>query len=71
MVRDTQFGFQWGPGMVTRQCDDERWGTMICVHGKREAVEIRVTPGGSLRVEKIRKTHPHEKERIEKPETHS
>ena len=57
--------------MVTRQCDDERWGTMICVHGKREAVEIRVTPGGSLRVEKIRKTHPHEKERIEKPETHS
>ncbi len=54
----TRFGFVYGPATVERQCDDKRLGCIIVIMGKRESMEIRVTPGGRVLVyshEKVRK----------------
>ena len=61
-------GFQYGPARVVRLCRDDKLGVWIEVSGAREFVEIRVTPGGRLRVGKpIRYTsgQPSRTERLE------
>ena len=56
----TQYGFTMGPCEVTRIAADPKWGSYVEVAGKRQRIEIRVTPSGLLRVGKIinRKEHP-------------
>jgi len=62
-VCPTKFGFLYGPATVERTCDG-RFGVIVTVKGKKGAVELRVTPGGRVTVEKERPLHPHEKERL-------
>lgn len=49
----TQYGFTMGPCEVTRIASGTKWGAVIDVQGKRQRVEIRVTPSGLLRVGKV------------------
>ena len=49
----TQYGFTMGPCEVTRICSGREWGAYIEVKGKRQRIEIRVTPSGLLRVGNI------------------
>lgn len=48
-------GFKWGPATVLRLFDDPKIGAVIEVRGEREAVEIRVTPGGRLRIDPVKR----------------
>ena len=47
---ETRFGFKWGPSQVSRLISDPKWGVILEVKGKRESVEIRITPGGFIRI---------------------
>ena len=50
----TRYGFEWGPCRVSRLVSDPKFGVVLEVKGKRESVEIRVTPGGFLRIDTIK-----------------
>jgi hypothetical protein len=60
-VMPTQFGFNYGPASVERLMSDDRLGTIIVVRGKHEAIEIRVTLGGYIRLYDKRKTFASER----------
>ena len=49
-IENTQYGFIFGPAIVTRIADSEKWGCVLEVSGARQRVEIRVTPSGQIRV---------------------
>lgn len=51
----TQYGFTYGPAEVQRICQDSKLGCWISVEGARESVEIRVTPGGRIRIYEVTK----------------
>lgn len=51
----TQYGFRWGPCRVTRLMSDPKFGVILEVSGKRESIEIRITPGGRLRIFEVHK----------------
>lgn len=55
--RFSKYGFRWGPCHVERICSDDKFGCVLVVSGKHEEVQIRITPGGYLRIED--KTKPH------------
>ena len=59
-VVETRYGFEWGPLTVERITDDYRFGVFICVSGKREKVDIRVTPSGLVRVGEVEKIERRE-----------
>ena len=48
-VRVTAHGITFGPAEVVCLMSDERFGVTLLVQGKREAIEVRVTPGGRIR----------------------
>ncbi len=47
---NTQYGFVFGSAVVTRLCNGDKWGYVLEVSGKKQRVEIRVTPSGRIRV---------------------
>jgi hypothetical protein len=57
--RDTHTGFSWGPARVIRLIQDDRAGVYIMIAGSRQAVEVRVTKGGNLRVGPVQPTPEH------------
>ena len=53
-VEQTQFGFSWGPATVVRLCDNPKFGAVIAIEGRKgQSVEVRVTPGGYVKVDRI------------------
>lgn len=66
----TNFGFKMGPCEVVRIANADDWGAYIEVKGKRQRIEIRVTPSGLLRVGNVinrkepqhRQARPHRSE---------
>ena len=59
----TQYGFRFGPMVVSRLVSDEGWGVLISIVTPRQAVDIRATPTGLIRIGDIRKPYEHEFER--------
>ena len=55
VVTSTQFGFRYGPSEVVRLYHDDYHGYVMEVRTEREAVMIRVTPGGYIRLEPVKK----------------
>ena len=51
-IKLTPYGFTFGPATVTRVCDSPKFGVIMEVAGKRQQVEIRVTPSGLLKFRK-------------------
>ena len=51
----TRFGFRWGPAEVTRLFHDDYRGYVMEVRTDKEAVVVRVTPKGLIRVEPVKK----------------
>ena len=49
-IYNTQYGFVFGSAVVTRLCNGAKWGYVLEVSGKKQRVEIRVTPSGRIRV---------------------
>ena len=49
-IENTRFGFIYGPAHIERTCDDKRTGVFIGILTKREQMQIRVTPGGRIKV---------------------
>jgi len=60
--KDHRFGFTWGPLNFRRTCSDPKHGVWVTLVGAKEAVEIRMTKGGSLRIGKKRKPYDFERE---------
>jgi hypothetical protein len=48
----SRVGFTYGPVTVERLCDIKNRGVWLWLGTKREQMEIRVTPGGRIRVER-------------------
>lgn len=46
----TQYGFKWGNVTVERICSDQRMGRFLGVYTDKEYMEIRITPGGKIRI---------------------
>ena len=49
-IETSRYGFTYGPVSVERLCDDKRAGVFIWLGTKREQMEIRVTPGGRIKI---------------------
>ena len=47
---DTRFGFVYGAADVSRICHDRRGNVWICIMTNKEELDIRVTPGGKIKV---------------------
>ncbi len=47
----TLFGFKWGPMTVTRIASDDKFGRVLEISTKHDVMQIRVTPGGKIKVE--------------------
>lgn len=45
----TGSGFRWPAGEVVLVASDPKHGTWLHIRGKREVMEVRITPGGRLR----------------------
>lgn len=60
-------GFKWGPLTVVRIFNDPKVGAIVEVGGKRDRIEIRVTPSGRLRAGPIirRQITPYAAESLE------
>jgi len=52
-LRETPFGFEWGPVSIERLVSDDGWGVMFSVKTPREKMDIRVTPSGLIRLGKV------------------
>lgn len=52
-TRITQYGFELGSATVTRIAWHEEYGALIDIEGKRQRIEIRVTPSGLVRASTI------------------
>lgn len=51
---ETQFGFDWGAAKLSRCLSDDRYGVVITIATTgNQVVNIRVTPGGRIRVGSI------------------
>ena len=51
--QETRYGFDWGPVEVRRTADlGPKLGVVLMLITKRERLDVRVTPGGRIRVEK-------------------
>ena len=55
VVTAIPYGFRYGPAEVTRLYHDDYQGYVMEVRTDKEAVEIRVTPKGFLRVGPVKK----------------
>ena len=49
-VSISHVGFTYGPVIVERLCDDKKFGVFLWLGTKREQMEIRVTPGGRIKI---------------------
>lgn len=56
VFHEIPYGFAFGSLEVTRIARDKYFGTVIEVKTKREAVMIRVTPGGYIRLEPVKRS---------------
>ena len=45
-----RFGFDYGPVRVDRIMDDPKVGVVIQLSTKREEMDIRITPGGRIKI---------------------
>ena len=54
-IKDTQYGFMWGSGEIVRIFDDSRFGVVFEIRGKRQAVDVRVTSSGLIRIGDLRR----------------
>lgn len=71
VVTPTPFGFRYGPAEVTRVYHDDYRGYVMEVCTEREAVQIRVTPGGLIRLEPVKKIlKPKKKKKNERAPDH-
>lgn len=52
---ETKYGFAWGPAQVVRLMSDPKWGVILEVKSGKQAVEIRITPSGLIRIGNIEK----------------
>ena len=59
-LTETKYGFEWGPLSIERIAHNDSFGVIIYVSGKREQVEIRVTPSGLVRVGEVEKIERRE-----------
>ena len=53
MTEADLFGFKWGNVTVTRVCTHSKHGRWLKVETPKELLEIRVTPSGLIRVERM------------------
>ena len=49
-IYESRVGFTYGPVTVERLCDDKKVGVFLWLGTKREQMEIRVTPGGRIKI---------------------
>lgn len=49
-IYESNVGFTYGPVTVERLCDDKKFGVFLWLGTKREQMEIRVTPGGRIKI---------------------
>lgn len=52
-LKETSFGFDWGPMSIERVCSDDKGGVVIAVKSNKETVDIRVTPSGLMRISSV------------------
>lgn len=53
--RETRYGFEWGPLVISRVMSDDGWGVMVEIRTPRQSLNIRVTPSGLIRIGEIQK----------------
>lgn len=49
-ITESKVGFTYGPVTVERLCDHKKFGVFLWLGTKREQMEIRVTPGGRIKI---------------------
>lgn len=51
-LETTAYGFQWGPVLVERLISDLKFGVLVSLKAKHDEIELRITPGGRIKVHK-------------------